>query len=226
MTAGTHNTGADYVVYDVTTIVQLWADSTTPNYGFCTYDTGLNYTVQFSESTGDNQPVLCIDYDKHTAPNAITDLVAGNPDWFRVDLTWTAPSANPSAPVASYDIRYSTTSITDDASFDAATRCTGSIPTPAAPGTQQTFTVQGWRLEPPTTSPSSPPMAKAWSARSYQWPGEHHDPLDDHARPDHGSDTCNGQTQPRCSDVDSCGSRRQADDQLRRALQHLGDRNE
>ncbi len=93
--------------------------------------------------------MLVIDYDQHGTPNAITDLAATNEDWFKIDLTWTAPSANPPAAVASYDIRYSTSPITDDASFEAATQYTGQVLTPAQPGTAETITITG--LDPSTT---------------------------------------------------------------------------
>ncbi len=141
--AGPHNAGTDFIVYDVTSIVQLWANGT-PNYGFCTYDASKNYNVQSSETTAgaDYQPVLVIDYDQHGNPVPVTNLATTAPDWFKLDLTWTAPSANPPGPVASYDIRMSTSAITDDASFLAATPVTG-VPTPAAPGTAERITVSG-----------------------------------------------------------------------------------
>ncbi len=141
--AGPHNAGADFVAYDVTSYVQAWANGT-PNYGFCTYDSGMNYTVQYSETTqgATYQPVLCIDYDQHGTPAAVTNLATTAPDWFKLTLTWTAPTANPSGPVSRYDMRMSTTSITDDASFNAATQLTG-VQTPAAPGTAESFTVTG-----------------------------------------------------------------------------------
>lgn len=58
------DTSGGFAVYDVTSFVQDFADGTVPNYGFCTYDSALNYTVQFSETNrgAEYQPVLCIDY--------------------------------------------------------------------------------------------------------------------------------------------------------------------
>ena len=137
------DTYGGFAVYDVTSVVQLWANGT-PNYGFCTYDSAMNYNVLYSETAkgADYQPVLVIDYDQHGTPVSVTNLATAAPDWFKLDLTWTAPSANPPGPVASYDIRMSTSAITDDASFAAATPVTG-VPTPAAPGATERFTVSG-----------------------------------------------------------------------------------
>ncbi len=73
VTAGPHNAGADFIVYDVTQIVQLWANGT-PNYGFCIYDTGCNYPVQYSETTAGAtyQPTLFIDYSGSVSSNTVT----------------------------------------------------------------------------------------------------------------------------------------------------------
>jgi hypothetical protein len=58
-----------------------------------------------------------------------------------VDLTWTAPGDDGATGTAtSYDIRYSTSSITSEAEFDAASVVPGS-PTPQPGGTSETFTV-------------------------------------------------------------------------------------
>ena len=72
VTASAHNAGADFVVYDVTSFVQLWANGT-PNYGFCTYDNSNNFTVQTSETTqgATCQPVLCIDYSGQMASTTL-----------------------------------------------------------------------------------------------------------------------------------------------------------
>ena len=141
--SGGVDTYGGFAVYDVTSFVQMWANGT-PIRGFCTYDSAMNYGVLYSETAkgADYQPVLVIDYDQHGTPNAVTNLAAGSPDWFKLDLTWTAPTANPPGAVSRYDIRMSTSAITDDASFDAATQLTG-VPTPAAPGTAERFTVTG-----------------------------------------------------------------------------------
>ncbi len=131
-----------YLTLDVTDMAQLWA-SGTPNYGLFLDSVG-NYNPYMSEETNgaDYQPILFIDYLPHGDPTTVTDLAAGDPDWFKLDLTWTAPSANPPAPVASYDIRISTNPITDDASFAVATKLVG-VPAPAAPGSPERFSVTG-----------------------------------------------------------------------------------
>ncbi len=146
---GLHPPYDQYLTIAVTPIVQLWANGT-PNYGFFINNLNGNYGPYLSEETegADLQPILFIDYQSHGNPNAVTNLAAGNPDWFKIDLTWTAPSANPPAAVASYDLRMSTSAITDDATFTAATRLTG-VQTPAAPGTTEHFTATG--LSPSTT---------------------------------------------------------------------------
>jgi hypothetical protein len=74
-------------------------------------------------------------------PDAVTDLAAGNPDWFKLDLTWTAPTDYPLGPVAAYDIRYSTSTITEG-NWASATPC-GSSPAVLEPGQTQTTTVSG-----------------------------------------------------------------------------------
>jgi len=64
-----------------------------------------------------------------------------------VQLTWTAPGDDGSVGTAAqYDLRYSTSTITE-ANFGSATRWT-SMPVPAAPGSQETVTVTG--LQPNT----------------------------------------------------------------------------
>jgi hypothetical protein len=75
-------------------------------------------------------------------PAAITDLAASNPTEDAVALTWTAPGdSGTTGTAASYDIRYSTSAITN-ANFASASQF-GSPPAPAAPGTVQTATVTG-----------------------------------------------------------------------------------
>ena len=131
---------AAFSVFTVTDIVAVWASGAAPNYGF--YQLGGNYVWQMSEVGWQYQPVLFIDYIPNGAPPAVADLAAGNPDWNKVDLAWTAPADALAAPLASYDIRCSTSPITDDATWAAATRATGE-PIPASPGQRQTFTVSG-----------------------------------------------------------------------------------
>jgi len=136
-----------FVVMDVSEFVGLWAEGT-PNYGFCVDSVG-NYRAYLSENTigPDFQPTLFVEYLPHGDPNPVTDLAVGNPDWFRLDLTWTAPSAVPPGPVASYDIRYSTSTI-DEGNWDSATPIDGE-PVPANPGETESLVVND--LDPETT---------------------------------------------------------------------------
>ncbi|MEC4685745.1 MAG: fibronectin type III domain-containing protein [Nitrospirota bacterium] len=93
--------------------------------------------VSSSDVTGDT-----------TAPAAINDLAASNPTLNSIELSWTAPGDDGDTGTAvSYDIRYSTSTISD-ANWSAATRVTGE-PTPEAAGTTQSMTVTG--LVPETT---------------------------------------------------------------------------
>jgi len=60
-----------------------------------------------------------------TPPNAITDLTTSNPTTTSITLTWTAPGDDNSiGTAASYDIRYSTSSITTS-NWASATQATG-----------------------------------------------------------------------------------------------------
>lgn len=61
-----------------------------------------------------------------TEPDAVNDLAAARINGNTARLTWTAPVGVP--PLTSYDLRRSTTPITDDASFAAATPCAVSGP--------------------------------------------------------------------------------------------------
>ena len=71
----------------------------------------------------------------------MTTLAVAAVDWYKIDLAWTAPTDVPAQAVHHYEIRYSLSPI-DEANFDAATLI-ADPPTPAAPGTSQTFTVTG-----------------------------------------------------------------------------------
>ncbi|WP_127578941.1 discoidin domain-containing protein [Paenibacillus koleovorans] len=83
-----------------------------------------------------------------TPPSAITNLAVGTTTSSSVQLTWTAPGDDGgTGTAASYDIRYSTSTITAG-NWSSATAVTGE-PTPAAAGTSQSMTVTG--LSPSTT---------------------------------------------------------------------------
>jgi hypothetical protein len=75
-------------------------------------------------------------------------LVAQSPSALSVVLTWTAPGDDGnSGTAAQYDIRYSTSTITD-LNWDAATQVTGE-PDPQVAGSSESFEVTG--LDPNTT---------------------------------------------------------------------------
>ncbi len=77
-----------------------------------------------------------------TAPAAVADLAASSPSNSAITLTWTAPGDDGSSGTASsYDIRYSTGSITDE-NWSEATQVSGE-PVPLAAGTAQSMTVIG-----------------------------------------------------------------------------------
>lgn len=77
-----------------------------------------------------------------TPPGSVTNLAATADTHASVTLTWTAPADEADAgTVASYEVRYATTPITNATDFGAATSVTG--PTPLAAGSAQTLTVTG-----------------------------------------------------------------------------------
>lgn len=83
-----------------------------------------------------------------TAPAAVTDLAVSNPTGNSLSLAWTAPGDNGNTGTAvSYDIRYSTSEITED-NWASATGATGE-PTPQVAGSSESFVVGG--LNPNTT---------------------------------------------------------------------------
>ncbi|RKX43917.1 MAG: hypothetical protein DRP27_07600, partial [Thermotogae bacterium] len=83
-----------------------------------------------------------------TPPSAVIDLSTSNPTSHSITLTWTAPGDDGNNGTASeYDIRYSTSEITEE-NWNSATQCTGE-PAPKPAGSSETFTVTG--LSPNTT---------------------------------------------------------------------------
>ena len=77
-----------------------------------------------------------------TPPAAITDLATSNPTTSSIDLTWTARGDDEDTGTATtYDIRYSTSAITD-ANWDSAEQCTGE-PAPQTAGSSEAFMVTG-----------------------------------------------------------------------------------
>lgn len=71
-------------------------------------------------------------------PTAIDDLVVADVGVNEVTLAWTARDGSPT----SYELRFATTPIVTAAEYAAAT-AVGGLPTPAASGTRQAFTVGG-----------------------------------------------------------------------------------
>lgn len=78
-----------------------------------------------------------------TTPSCrITDLVAGNPTLYSITLAWAAPGDDcQDGQAGCYDIRYSTSSINED-NWPTASQVKNN-PIPAAPGSRETFTVDG-----------------------------------------------------------------------------------
>ena len=76
------------------------------------------------------------------APSAVTDLAAGNPTFNSVTLTWTATGDDGTNGTAnSYDVRYSTSIITDK-NWDTAIKASRE-PIPQSAGSTEIFTVSG-----------------------------------------------------------------------------------
>ncbi|MFH1198093.1 MAG: S8 family serine peptidase [bacterium] len=75
-----------------------------------------------------------------TPPTQITDLAISDITSNGLKLTWTAPDDTSMGGVVHYDIRYSTTTITDSASFYSATELAFGAP-PAAAGTAENLNV-------------------------------------------------------------------------------------
>lgn len=76
------------------------------------------------------------------SPNAITNLATSSPTKQSFILSWASPSdTGPEGKATSYDLRYSTATITES-NWAAATVATG-LPTPANSGTSQNVTLSG-----------------------------------------------------------------------------------
>ncbi|MGE5176388.1 MAG: fibronectin type III domain-containing protein [Hyphomicrobiales bacterium] len=77
-----------------------------------------------------------------TPPSAVNDLAVTGTSGNSISVRWTAPGDDGNVGTATtYDIRYSTSSITNG-NWSSATQATGE-PAPLAAGTQQTFTLTG-----------------------------------------------------------------------------------
>lgn len=78
----------------------------------------------------------------NTAPAAVSNLATNNPSDNSMGLSWTAPGDDGSTgTAASYDVRYSTSNITD-LNWSSASQASGE-PTPSVAGSSETMTVSG-----------------------------------------------------------------------------------
>lgn len=155
-TAKQTTTGVWYA-FDVTSRVQQFVSGANANYGWCIHclEEGYTNTDWFyaSEYTGDAtlRPKLVITDmvgEDAVAPAPITNLADGSATTTTVDLTWTATGDDGAVGTATrYDLRYSTTQITNMASFNLATPVT--VPAPKPAGAAEAFTLSG--LSPGTT---------------------------------------------------------------------------
>ncbi len=78
------------------------------------------------------------------APTAVNDLTASVPEEGVIELRWTAPADDRDGAAQAYELRYSTSELTEQ-NFAAAT-IYGAAPSPASPGTEQQLTIRD--LEP------------------------------------------------------------------------------
>lgn len=105
-----------------------------------TYSTDLAGATRVANGTIDRG---AYELQDTTAPSAVANLAAGSATTTSIGLTWTAPGDDAGTGTAtSYDVRYSTSNITDNTTFNAATTVTGE-PTPGVAGTSESYTVTG-----------------------------------------------------------------------------------
>jgi peroxiredoxin len=167
-TAGTHyatNPTASTLIpgegtynFDVTADVASFISGSATNYGWRVKwisnisGTPTQIDVGSREnSTPSNRPTLTVVYTPAgdtTPPAAVTNLALSGPTASTINLTWTAPGDDGSTgTAASYDIRYSTSAITEG-NWASATQVTGE-PTPQVASSSELMTVSG--LSPGTT---------------------------------------------------------------------------
>lgn len=107
--------------------------------------TGANFTMLVTMTDGTTRYVAFTPSSSPVddiPPVAINNLVASSPTPSTANLSWTSPGDDMNVGVAtSYDIRYSTSTITD-ANWNAATQVSGE-PVPLVAGTTQSMTVTG-----------------------------------------------------------------------------------
>lgn len=110
-------------------------------------------TATLTGNTTNGTPIegtdlLCIikNVNDKNPPTAVTDFVASNNTTSSIDFTWTAPGDDGNCGTAtSYDIRYSTSLITEE-NWSSATQATGE-PTLSVAGTTESFTISGLAAE-------------------------------------------------------------------------------
>lgn len=115
-------------------------NGTAYHYRIYAKDNNGNYSATGVVPTG--SPFTPAVPDDTTAPTAVINLAATNPGQNSMQLTWTAPGDDGSTgTAATYDIRYSTSVITDG-NFASATQVSGE-PTPSIAGSSESMTVTG-----------------------------------------------------------------------------------
>ena len=142
----------DSIYTDMVTVTKTTDDGTCQTYELPSNLSGTVYIrVKDTDQTAGNKTLDTI-YIDHifirsvlgppdtTAPAAVADLAASDSTSSSIMLTWTAPGDDGNTGTAnSYDIRYSTSTITED-NWGSATQCTGE-PAPQPAGSSETFTV-------------------------------------------------------------------------------------
>lgn len=112
-----------------------------------------SHTIQYYsiDKAGNNGPIKTVSVlTDVTAPSTITDLSVSSTGINTATLAWTAPGNDGiTGKAASYDVRYSTTNITTDADFDAATKVQ-QVSSPQTSGATETLEILG--LNPLTTN--------------------------------------------------------------------------
>lgn len=113
-----------------------------------TEETTYHFAIKVADEAGNfsalsNVPNLAtIAGPDTTPPSAISDLTLSGPTAHTITLTWTAPGDDANLKTAaSYDIRYSTSLITE-ANWSSASQASGE-PAPLTPGTSQSLTISG-----------------------------------------------------------------------------------
>ncbi|MBI4993214.1 MAG: fibronectin type III domain-containing protein, partial [Candidatus Magasanikbacteria bacterium] len=115
------------------------SNGTAYHYKIFSKDTNLNYSTGVVPTGSPFTPVVPADT---TTPAAVNDLAASNPGQTSVHLTWTAPGDDGSIGTANtYDVRYSTSNITEG-DWSSATQASGE-PTPSIAGTGESMTATG-----------------------------------------------------------------------------------